>query len=345
MLETITTLILNLFIVSWLTGDDLVIEADVTLAETTRYPIPIMAHPPMNMSDITLDDWLMEVVRSQTGKGVKLDFKSTRVVEPAFRVLARHSEYLKGPLVLNADVLPGSQTTFCTLILDILLLEDILIEVLSTNLILIFIYLLSQWQVQTNPPWHQSMPGLSWCCVEHGFPKRSSRSDGLLKSMRSPQKLATLVTWLTKWLLLSRSTLCYNLLPFLWMAVFSGFQSENSRGFFFRFPTQAWQFGVTEEILSPSTISSFFERHSLSTSSCTMCLKNWSCHSEIKSTEDRPMSLFHPAISMMIFDSTSILQAFLLVVSLSASIESWPRPLGNLFLSLDSHLDSYFVPD
>jgi hypothetical protein len=41
------------------------------------------------MSDITLDDWLMEVLRSETGKGIKLDFKSTRVVEPAFRVLAR----------------------------------------------------------------------------------------------------------------------------------------------------------------------------------------------------------------------------------------------------------------
>lgn len=83
------------------------IEADVTLAETTRYPIPIMAHPPMNMSDITLEDWLLEVVRADTGKGVKLDFKSTRVVEPAFRVLARHSDFLKGPLILNADVLAG----------------------------------------------------------------------------------------------------------------------------------------------------------------------------------------------------------------------------------------------
>ncbi|KAI1289167.1 Uncharacterized protein HDE_08759 [Halotydeus destructor] len=90
-----------------LMGDDLMIEADVTLAETTRYPIPIMAHPPMNMSDITLEDWLLEVIRADTGKGIKLDFKSTRVVEPAFRVLARHSDFLKGPLVLNADVLPG----------------------------------------------------------------------------------------------------------------------------------------------------------------------------------------------------------------------------------------------
>ena len=83
------------------------IEADVTLAETTRYPIPIMSSPPLNMSDITLEDWLVELVRSDTGKGVKLDFKSTRVVEPAFRVLARHADYIKGPLVLNADILPG----------------------------------------------------------------------------------------------------------------------------------------------------------------------------------------------------------------------------------------------
>jgi len=90
-----------------LTGDEIIVEADVSLAETTRYPVPIMAHPPMNMSDITLEDWLIEVVRSDCGKGVKLDFKSTRVVEPAFRVLARHADYLKGPLILNADILPG----------------------------------------------------------------------------------------------------------------------------------------------------------------------------------------------------------------------------------------------
>jgi hypothetical protein len=90
-----------------LRGEELMIEADVSLAETTRYPVPIMAHPPVNVSDITLEDWLIEVVRSNSGKGIKLDFKSTRVVEPAFRVLARHSDYIKGPIVLNADILSG----------------------------------------------------------------------------------------------------------------------------------------------------------------------------------------------------------------------------------------------
>ena len=89
------------------------IEADVTLAETTRYPIPIMSHQPSHMSDITLEDWLIDVVRSDTGKGVKLDFKNTRVVEPAFRVLARHAEFIKGPLILNADILPGN---YCIII-------------------------------------------------------------------------------------------------------------------------------------------------------------------------------------------------------------------------------------
>ena len=101
-----------------------ILAADVTLAETTRYPIPIMAHPPLNMSDITLDDWLLEVLRSESGKGIKLDFKSTRVVEPAFRVLARHSDFLKGPLVLNADVLPGVFLWFCRIKLLQLLTDD-----------------------------------------------------------------------------------------------------------------------------------------------------------------------------------------------------------------------------
>lgn len=83
------------------------IEADVTLAETSRYPVPIMAHPPNNTSDLTLEDFLVEIVRSNCAKGIKLDFKSTRVVEPAFRVLARHSDFIKGPIVLNADILAG----------------------------------------------------------------------------------------------------------------------------------------------------------------------------------------------------------------------------------------------
>lgn len=51
------------------------IEADILLRG--RDPIePIMAHPPENDSDITLQEWLKEVTAS--GKGIKLDFKRLR---------------------------------------------------------------------------------------------------------------------------------------------------------------------------------------------------------------------------------------------------------------------------
>lgn len=82
------------------------IQADVSLAENSKYPIPIMGSS-ISMSDLTLEDFLLQLIHSETGKGIKLDFKSTKVVEPAFRVLARHYDYLKAPLILNADILAG----------------------------------------------------------------------------------------------------------------------------------------------------------------------------------------------------------------------------------------------
>ena len=86
----------------------------MTLAENSRCPIAIMAQPPINISDLTLEDFLLGIIHSTEGsasKGIKLDFKSTRVVEPAFRNLARHIDYLKGPLVLHADIIAGDNKT------------------------------------------------------------------------------------------------------------------------------------------------------------------------------------------------------------------------------------------
>lgn len=48
------------------------IEADVLLRGRDPKE-PIMAHPPNNDSDITLQDWLEMVAKSD--KGIKLDFK------------------------------------------------------------------------------------------------------------------------------------------------------------------------------------------------------------------------------------------------------------------------------
>lgn len=83
----------------------MIVCGDISLAEMSRYPVPIMARPPLGVSDITLENWIQELAQAQPERGIKLTFSSTRTVEPAFRVLARHAQQLKGPLILSADIL------------------------------------------------------------------------------------------------------------------------------------------------------------------------------------------------------------------------------------------------
>lgn len=86
-----------------LASERAIVTGDISLAELSRYPVPIMARPPLGVSDLTLENWLTDVIQAR--KGIKLTFTSTRTVEPAFRVLARHAEHLKGPIILSADIL------------------------------------------------------------------------------------------------------------------------------------------------------------------------------------------------------------------------------------------------
>ncbi|KAG7277970.1 hypothetical protein CRUP_020286 [Coryphaenoides rupestris] len=72
------------------------IEADI-LMRGQEPREPIMAHPPMRDSDITLQEWL-EQVMTQNTKGIKLDFKS---------LLEKVSGDWVAPVWLNADILPG----------------------------------------------------------------------------------------------------------------------------------------------------------------------------------------------------------------------------------------------
>lgn len=82
------------------------IEADVILpSERSEHGQPIMAHPPEINSDNTLQEWLAEVIKSN--KGIKLDFKSLAAVEPSMMLLENVKRYLKRPVWINADVLPG----------------------------------------------------------------------------------------------------------------------------------------------------------------------------------------------------------------------------------------------
>ncbi|XP_040841912.1 protein FAM151B [Ochotona curzoniae] len=84
----------------------LMLEADVLLAsEGPSRGQPVMAHPPETSSDISLQQWLTEVVRSS--KGIKLDFKSLAAVAPSMVLLKEMEEQLQRPVWINADVLPG----------------------------------------------------------------------------------------------------------------------------------------------------------------------------------------------------------------------------------------------
>uniref|UniRef100_A0A3B1JF83 Family with sequence similarity 151 member B n=1 Tax=Astyanax mexicanus TaxID=7994 RepID=A0A3B1JF83_ASTMX len=87
-----------------LQGPAQMIEADVLLRGRDPEE-PIMAHPPNTDSDITLKDWLKAVVTSD--KGIKLDFKSLVAVAPSMALLDEARDQLKGPVWINADILPG----------------------------------------------------------------------------------------------------------------------------------------------------------------------------------------------------------------------------------------------
>ncbi|NXI00549.1 F151B protein, partial [Pachycephala philippinensis] len=66
---------------------------------------PILAHPPDTDSDITLQEWLAQMV--STNKGIKLDFKSLGAVGPSLELLEQLEQPLERPVWLNGDVLPG----------------------------------------------------------------------------------------------------------------------------------------------------------------------------------------------------------------------------------------------
>ncbi|RLV97448.1 hypothetical protein DV515_00011747 [Chloebia gouldiae] len=85
---------------------------------------PILAHPPDTDSDITLQEWLEQMV--STNKGIKLDFKSgsqrmaagagcalpartlrLAAVGPSLELLGQVGQGLDRPVWLNGDILPG----------------------------------------------------------------------------------------------------------------------------------------------------------------------------------------------------------------------------------------------
>ncbi|KAH8266633.1 hypothetical protein KR018_004793, partial [Drosophila ironensis] len=104
-----------------LSGDVNFIEADISLGKLNGEgeDVPVMAHPPANISDLTLAEFLnqiMEFNREHEGqeKGIKLDFKSIEVFEGSLDILDANIPNVFYPLFqmtypiwINADILSG----------------------------------------------------------------------------------------------------------------------------------------------------------------------------------------------------------------------------------------------
>ncbi|XP_069989992.1 protein FAM151B isoform X2 [Penaeus vannamei] len=93
----------------------MMLEADVSprrlIGQSPDDPhIPIMAHPPYETSNLSLEMWIDEVIKANENgknKGAKLDFKSLSIVKYSLEILRNRTEKITFPLWLNADILKG----------------------------------------------------------------------------------------------------------------------------------------------------------------------------------------------------------------------------------------------
>ncbi|XP_060530348.1 protein FAM151B [Cylas formicarius] len=90
----------------------MMIEADISLGKVNGDDkvVPIMAHPPDNTSDISLESFLQQIDafnQDETNrKGVKLDFKTIEVFNSSLDIVGKY-EKASYPIWINADILPG----------------------------------------------------------------------------------------------------------------------------------------------------------------------------------------------------------------------------------------------
>ncbi|XP_046611418.1 protein FAM151A isoform X1 [Neodiprion virginianus] len=90
-------------------SDIMMLEADVvwgTLESEPTVQLPVMAHPPANTSDLSLEDFLSQVMADQS-KGAKLDFKSLEAFSASCEILQKLRDNMTFPVWLNADILDG----------------------------------------------------------------------------------------------------------------------------------------------------------------------------------------------------------------------------------------------
>uniref|UniRef100_A0A336MEX1 CSON000541 protein n=2 Tax=Culicoides sonorensis TaxID=179676 RepID=A0A336MEX1_CULSO len=105
------------------------IEADIVLGLLTNNASapeqPVMGHPPANTSDISLEQFLEQILEfnnnqnnSSAKKGVKLDFKSTEVFIGSQSLLENVWNKMDYPVWINADILSGPVNNTNTIPVD-----------------------------------------------------------------------------------------------------------------------------------------------------------------------------------------------------------------------------------
>ncbi|XP_031772285.1 protein FAM151B isoform X3 [Apis florea] len=99
-----------------LEGNAMMLEADVVLGKVTGQDTvqPIMAHPPANESDLSLENFLNAVIEKKGRKGIKLDFKSIEAFNGSKPILDKVRNNLTFPVFLNADILEGPTNATAT---------------------------------------------------------------------------------------------------------------------------------------------------------------------------------------------------------------------------------------
>lgn len=75
----------------------MMIEADVSLGRvkhsSSKGLVPIMAHPPVKVSDLSLEAFLDTIINYIRPRGIKLDIKEIGVLDEALRIIkARESQ-------------------------------------------------------------------------------------------------------------------------------------------------------------------------------------------------------------------------------------------------------------
>lgn len=77
-----------LFSLCNLLGNTMILEAHISSVNKDGTSIPVMALPPTTASDLTLDQWLREVVKFH--KGIKLTFKHLDAISPSIEILQKY---------------------------------------------------------------------------------------------------------------------------------------------------------------------------------------------------------------------------------------------------------------